>query len=236
MVSRITKGSDLNIEHISFKEYKNKHGNTTINLKHDNKSIVLQTPKMSLPWNLSCYQTANKETYTMTQSFKGMENDQELEDFYNNLVELDKLILDAAKENKERWFNGQYTDESLEELYTPIIKHSLDKISGEPDGKYPPTIRIKIPFNMNKFRINIYDEDKNAIDLESIPLPSIIVKEKELKTIIEINNIWIINGRFGCTLNCVQIKMVNGKTNTLEFLNNNSDISDDEYDVSSDED
>ena len=235
MSSKIVKGSNLNIKNISFLDYENKWGNTSVSLKYNDQKFSIQTPKMSLPWNLSCYQNSKSETYKMTLSFKGMENNPELEEFYNNLLEFDQLILDTVKENKEKWFDEEYSDEELDKLYTPIIRHSTDKETGEIDGKYPSTIGIKIPFSMNKFKIKIYDENKEPINLESVPLPSIIIKEKELKTIFDVNNLWFINGKFGCTLSCVQIRMFANEITNLAFLNNNDDISDDEFDVSSDD-
>ena len=105
MESKITRGCDLNVDHVSIKSYKNKDDKIYVNLKYENKSIVLQTPKMSMPWNLSCYQSKYKDdTFTVTLSFKGLEENEEIEEFYNKLTELDNLILEEGLKNKESCF------------------------------------------------------------------------------------------------------------------------------------
>ena len=124
----------------------------------------------------------------------------------------------------------------LKYLYTPIVKHSIDKNTGEPDGKYPSTIRVKIPFRNNKFQLKIFNNDKKEIDLNDTPLPGILVKDKEVKTLVKLGNIWIIDGKFGCSMNVVQVKILKNFNKPLNFLQNNSDESDDEFDVSSDDD
>merc|ERR1711934_549531 len=166
MEPKITRGCELNVDHVSIKSFKNKHDKVYVNLKYENKSVVLQTPKMSMPWNLSCYQSKYKDdTFTVTLSFKGLEENEEIEEFYNRLTELDNLILEEGLKNKESWFDNDLSDDAVKELYTPIIKHSLDKNTREPDGKYPPTIRIKVPYRNNKFNLKVYDTEKKELNL-----------------------------------------------------------------------
>jgi hypothetical protein len=232
MESRIIKGSSINLDNFILK-----HSNKNVNLKYENKPLVVQTPKMSMPWNLSCFKSQTRDdSFSITLSFKGREEDEELRDFYEKCVELDEYIMDEAKKNKKKWFGKDINDSSLKYLYTPIVKHSIDKNTGEPDGKYPSTIRVKIPFRNNKFQLKIFNNDKKEIDLNDTPLPGILVKDKEVKTLVKLGNIWIIDGKFGCSMNVVQVKILKNFNKPLNFLQNNSDESDDEFDVSSDDD
>lgn len=232
MESRIIKGSSINLDNFILK-----HSNKNVNLKYENKPLVVQTPKMSLPWNLSCFKSQTRDdSFSITLSFKGREEDEELRDFYEKCMELDEYIMDEAKKNKKKWFGKDINDSSLKYLYTPIVKHSIDKNTGEPDGKYPSTIRVKIPFRNNKFQLKIFNNDKKEIDLNDTPLPGILVKDKEVKTLVKLGNIWIIDGKFGCSMNAVQVKILKNFNKPLNFLQNNSDESDDEFDVSSDDD
>ena len=232
MESRIIKGSSIKLDNFILK-----HSNKNVNLKYENKPLVVQTPKMSMPWNLSCFKSQTRDdSFSITLSFKGREEDEELRDFYEKCVELDEYIMDEAKKNKKKWFGKDINDSSLKYLYTPIVKHSIDKNTGEPDGKYPSTIRVKIPFRNNKFQLKIFNNDKKEIDLNDTPLPGILVKDKEVKTLVKLGNIWIIDGKFGCSMNVVQVKILKNFNKPLNFLQNNSDESDDEFDVSSDDD
>lgn len=229
-------GTNIKIDHINLKTNRNKYGNVSVGLNYNNDTLVMQTPYMSLPWNLSCYQSSNRnDTFSLSLSFKGIEESEEIEMFFNKLNDIDKFIVKQAIKNKNIWFGNDLSDESIKELYNPIVKHSIDKNTGEPDGKYPPTIKIKIPFRNNKFNLKVYDASKKEIDLNNMPLPSLLVKEKEVKVLLEITNIWIMDGKFGCNLNAVQIKIANNTVNPSGFLNNESDESEDEYDVSSDD-
>ena len=40
MESKITRGCDLNVDHVSIKSFKNKHDRIYVNLKYENKFLI----------------------------------------------------------------------------------------------------------------------------------------------------------------------------------------------------
>ena len=234
MNKTIVKGSNINPKNIEITQ--NSKNKSPI-LKYNSRSLIVQTPIMSLPWNLNCYQNNYKDDYSISMSFKGMENDEELSNFYNKLLDIDKKIIKHVFKNSKQYFNKVIDIDLLEKLYYPIIRLSIDKETKEPDNKYPPTINIKIPYRNNAFELVVFNSDKEKMDLKKIPLASILVKEIEIKALIQLSNIWIMDNKFGCSLKAVQIVLTENKKSipNYSFIQNNSDESDDEFDIESDD-
>ena len=228
MNKNVIKGDELNCKSISVKNN---------NIFFNNKSIAIQTPKMRLPWNISCQQYDFKDKYSITLSFKGMENDDELLQFYKNIQEIDKFILKYIIKNKLELFNKEINSELIKKSYMPLIKVSVDKETLKPNNKYPPTIKINLPYRNNRFDTRVFDAKKTEIDLKKIPIVSILVKELETKILLQLSNIWIMGNKSGCSLNAIQIKLTENekKIKNYSFIENNSDESDDEYDVYTDD-
>ena len=67
--------------------------------------------------------------------------------FYDAIHSIDEKIIKDAKKNSLSWLRKKTVSEDvLRTLFSPAIKVSKDKETGEPDGKYPPTIKAKIGY------------------------------------------------------------------------------------------
>ena len=58
------------------------HGGQAIYLQYEGKPLILQTPKMSMPWGMGKYD-GDVPKFSVDLSFKGMDNSPSLESFYN---------------------------------------------------------------------------------------------------------------------------------------------------------
>jgi hypothetical protein len=126
-------------------------------------------------------------------------------------------------------------------MFTPIVKHDKDKVTGEYANKYPPTFKAKIPYNSseNKFDFDCYDMDNNEINFNDI-LSNL--KGGKAQFIIQLSGIWFSAGIFGCSWKIVSSKFqqINMSKPTFvpdsdDELNNGGDDEDDD-DISVDND
>lgn len=84
------------------------NGYTFVPIKYDNEDIVIQTPKLFIPFNISCF---NCKKY-LDLSFQNIKNDKNVKLLYNNLELLLKKIRDCSKKyliiNFLKEFNNNY--------------------------------------------------------------------------------------------------------------------------------
>ena len=125
-----------------------------VNYTERKSRLILQTPEMILPFDMSCYDKGEYPKYNMEMSFRGYEDNPELAKWLDTLNRLDdKLVTDAVSGKDSdgvkysfSWFKKSKTSEEVvRALYNPLVRLSKDRETGEPDGKYPPTHRVKLP-------------------------------------------------------------------------------------------
>jgi len=89
------------------------------------------------------------------------------------------------------------------ELTSDNIKVSKDK-NGEPDGKYPPTMKVKIPWRDGSFQCDAYDSNKKLIEDD---LSNVLVKGTQVQALIQCVGMWFAGGKYGCSWKVVQMKV-----------------------------
>ena len=72
------------------------NGYTFIPIKYDNKDIIIQTPKLFVPFNISCF---NGKRY-LDLSFQNIKNDKNIELLVNNLRLLEEKVRYSTKKYK----------------------------------------------------------------------------------------------------------------------------------------
>ena len=200
-------------------------------------TFVIQSPEMTLNWNILCTKFNNKEKYSISLTFKGMENDDDLMKFFKLLKNLDNFILKYIIRNKNKLFQKEINNDMIKKSYTPLIKVSLDKDTKKPDNKYPPSLKVNIPYKNNNFETIVFNSKKEQVNFKNTPIVSILVKDLKVKLLIKMSNIWVMENKSGCSLSASQIKLTetHKKIKNYSFLEN-SDESEDEYDVDSEDD
>ena len=144
MTETVMKPTEFNVEDVTYTDIRpmgNTGGKQMYLNYQGNKRIVLHTPKMRLPYGLGKYEEEGKATkYSLDLSFKGMEEDESMKEFYEKMHNLDEKIIADAKKNSLAWLRKKSVSEDvLRTLYSPSLKLSKVKETGEPDGRYPPT-------------------------------------------------------------------------------------------------
>jgi hypothetical protein len=153
MSDSIIDGTLFNTANIMYTSPKaTAQGAKSVNIlnKHVKKGLVLSTPLM-LTWGAADFideKTGQSDgKFSMSLQFPGEEYaTEDTKAFLTNMKALeDKIKADALIYSKE-WFGKVHKNpEVVEALWTPMLKHSKDKNTGEYDYSKPPTLRVKIP-------------------------------------------------------------------------------------------
>lgn len=170
-----------------------------------NTALKIQTPSM-LTWGLSDYE--GNEKFEVSLQFPTEEYDtDELRAFRQNMVEFENKIKADALTNSKAWFGKQHSSpEVLEALWTPILKYTKDKATGEPDKTKSPTLRVKVPYYERQWKVEVYDEKCERLfpnDTDETPT-DLIKKGMRIVTLMQCGGLWFVSGKFGVTWKMVQ--------------------------------
>ena len=178
-------------------------------------SLYVTTPEVEVPFDPSYFaDNENSGKYSVKFSMKDLDDNKAMRDFHGWASSMDALLLKKASENSQSWFRkAKLSDETLQELYTPMVKVSTDPETGEPNGKYPDSFAFKINKREGKFKdFSIYDKDKVVFDVNGdtdnpTDITKLIVKGALIKVVLKCNGIWVANGKFGCTWKAEQVRV-----------------------------
>jgi len=210
MTEMITPASRFMSNDIKYTSPKaNSSGGKAINIlnKTTNSTLRLSTPLM-LTWGASDYVDQNGQgngKYEMSLQFPNDEYKNDDTDlFLKNMKDMeDKIKADALTYSKE-WFGKKHPNaEVINALWTPMLKYSKDKHTGDYDMTKPPRLVVKLPLWEGVWRCEIYDVDQQRLYPDvSNPAVSpldLLVKGSNVAVIIQCGGLWFANGKFGIT-------------------------------------
>lgn len=243
---------NFNVDKLKYSELKvMKSGAKSVYINYNGNKVNLQTPVLNIPYGVNDNMQFIKKDenrkdeerkYDITVSFNGMDENPKIKQFHDKMKELEQKIIDDAFANRLAWFKNNYSGNKdvVSNMFTPIVKHDKDKVTGDYANKYPPTFKAKIPYNSleNKFEFDCYDMDNNEINFHDI-LSNL--KGGKAQFIIQLNGIWFSAGMFGCSWKIVSSKFQQVNTSKLTFVVDSDDDmnngeGDDEDDISVDND
>jgi len=211
---------NLKADNVSFVVGQAKTGrNPGINFKYEGQNLQVLVPRIAFPGGILVRDGESGTTsYTLIGSMKGCDpygkdhaSDAEgdIGRFYNFLVDLDERVIQQAVENSVKWFGKKRSEEAIRDSYKKIVSVSVDKVDGEyiPNGKYPPSFRVKVPVYDNKVSTEIVDGSRNPVYATPASLVSIFPKGVEVNMVISGSIYVIAGGSFGVTwrLNSAQV-------------------------------
>lgn len=205
------------------------------------KKFKIQTPKMSSPFGMSEYTEGPYPKYSIELSFresdstdpKDKRNNQKIKQFHDKLLEVENRLIELACENGTAWFKmpkNKINHEIISSKFLPpIVKVSRDRESGEPDGKYPPTTKLKIYCKDDKWGLRLFDinnpsEVIDVNDPEGPDIKQVLGRNVRMKGIITCVGIWIGSGTFMCqwALSEAQVDVPEISSND-QFINDEDD-------------
>lgn len=219
------------------------NGSRTVYINYQGEKLTLQTPLMSLPYGIGDWNNAKDaktgetpalKKYDLHVSYRGMDTNPAMKVLHDKMQEIEAKIKEDCFKNRLTWLRDDYDGlkPAVDRLFTPIIKYDKDKETGKIAGKYPPTMKLKLPYdnNTNSFSFESTDMDGNDIDFETIMDK---LKGAKARLIIQLGGMWFAGGKYGCTWKVVKARFqLNSKSN-VEFI---ADSDDDGNQTHSDED
>lgn len=224
---------NINTANFKYSEVKTlTSGAKSVYINYGTGKLRIQTPVMYLPYgvNEGGFEDKNAKIdprkgekkdkkYDLTLSFKGHEENPKIESFLTKLKEIESKVIDDAFENRQPWFKDDYDGQKIivTKMFSPIIKVDKDKNTGKVVGKYPPTIRFKLPYDNenDRFNFNSYNMNGEVIDLADILAK---LKGGKAQLIVELNSIWFAGGKFGCTWKLITGKFQRSISNDIAFI------------------
>jgi hypothetical protein len=215
MAERIIDGTLFNVNDIMYTTPKaTPQGAKSVNIlnKKTKTGLTLSTPLM-LTWGAAEFvdqaSGVGDGKFTLSLQFPGKEYENEdTAAFLKNMKALeDKIKADALLYSKE-WFGKIHKSaDVVDALWTPMLKYSKDKATGDYDYSRPPTLRIKLPQWENVFKTEIYSEDGDKlfpISDNSVSPLDYLKKGSNIMTLIQFAGIWFVNGKFSASWKLVQ--------------------------------
>ena len=195
----IVKSHRLNLDLLQIADARdNGNGGKTIYLNYQGGMFKMQTPKMTMPYNMSVYDKGEYPKYSIDVAFRDLDDDYRVRGFHENMNDLQTEILQTALDNSKKWFSKTHKSvDVLSALFTPLVKRSIDRETGEPDGRYPDTMKFKLPVRDGKPGFVVTDFEDNII--ENPQLETLLTKESKVQALLRCGGIWVIAGKFGCT-------------------------------------
>jgi hypothetical protein len=221
--SSINLPKDIDLAHLSYGTIKsNDNGGKSIFIGYKKQPLVLQIPDMSAPFGVNKWPNvassiggggagggggpnpAVPEKYSLDLSFKGAEDRPAIKALLDVVTALDDKLVEDAMLNSQAWFKKKYpSKEVVQALYTPIVKHSKDRDTGEITNKYPPTMKLALPCKEGRFTFEAFDAaTKQHVDVLAVDL-----KGASVGAIVQCTGIWIAGGKFGCSWKVVQMRV-----------------------------
>jgi hypothetical protein len=204
--------NSININDVTFQVGQAKAGrNPPISMRYNGNSLLIRLPRVGYPGGVLVREgETGMKTYTLIGSLKGADpyakersaGADDLGKLYNLLKDLDEHIIKAAVENSPKWFGKKRSEEAIRDAFKPILSVSTDKVDGEyvPNGKYPPSFRVKVPVYDNRVSTEIVDAQRNPVTyVTPESLTSIFPKGVEANLVVSGSIYVIAGGGFGVT-------------------------------------
>ena len=191
-------------------------GGKTFPLHFNGRNLVLQFP-LIMTWGCNEWDTDDGayKKYDLNLQFGDRADDPETSEGYlfQAFQQLQEKVLNDAVTYSKEWFGkSKMSREVAEALMYPILKYPKDKSTGEPDKTRRPTIKLKVPCWEGKFKVELYDMNKNPLYTPNNPNhtttpPDLIASRSHLKGLMECGGVWHAGGKFGITWKLVQAQV-----------------------------
>ena len=205
-MSSVVAPSAFKTSNVTFSPVKTlESGGKQAYLNYNGAALVMQVGPLETPFGLSVFDKQGPPKYSVDLKLRGYDdptNHPKTATIYNAFHALDEFMLDQGVKNSAIWFKGVKSREVLSELYTPVVRFSVDSEGNR--KPYPPTLKVQLRKRDDKFEADIYDENKRP--LNDIPLEDIIVKGTVLTVLIQCTGVWFAGGKYGLSWKAIQVR------------------------------
>jgi hypothetical protein len=206
----IIPATNLKFEKVTFGDIRvNKAGGKTIPIKYDGQALQIRIPKMMYPMGILIKDNENGTSYTLSATLRGCDHYAkeragkdagDIGTLYNFILDLQEGLLKTAMQNSTRWFGKSRTEDVMRALMKQSLSPSVEKVNGEwvPSGKYPPSLRMKVPVYDGDVAMDVADGAGKSIQVTTDNLASVFPKRVEASLAVA-PSVYISGQGFGIT-------------------------------------
>jgi hypothetical protein len=220
MANEVVLPKSFNVNHLSYGPPKQQTtGGKTIFVAYSGQQFHMQTPAMKAPFGVSKWASDNggPDKYSFDLSFEGREQRESIQAFFDALTAIDKRLVQDAMENSQLWFKKKYPSlDVVEALYSPTVRYSKDRETGEVNTRYAPTFKMSLPFKEARdstkedpkieFLFPSFGANREQIDLFEA-FTSGRTKSARVTAIVQCSAVWIVGSKFGLMWKVRQLKL-----------------------------
>ena len=217
--SAIIPSENLDINRVMIGEIRaNKAGGKTVPIKYNGQPLQVRIPRIFYPAGVVVREDekTGQRNYSMLASLKGCDpyakerstDGTDVGQFYNFLTDLSEKIVQHAMSSSGKWFGKSKSEAVLRETMKPILTPSVEKINGEwvPNGKYPPSLRMKISIWDGQVGMDAVDANGATIELTESNLEHVFAKRVECRMVLT-PSIYVTGTGFGVTWRIAHAKV-----------------------------
>ena len=214
----IIPSENLDISRVSIGDIRpNKAGGKTVPIKYNGQALQVRIPRIYYPAGVVVREDdSGKKSYSLLASLKGCDSyakdrssdGSDVGGFYNFLLDFQEKVIQHAMGNSGKWFGKAKSEAVLRETMKPVLTPSVEKVNGEwvPNGKYPPSLRMKISIWDGQVGMDAVDEKGNTLVLTEDNLEQVFAKRIEGRMVIA-PSIYVTGTGFGVTWRVVLAKV-----------------------------
>lgn len=205
-MSSIVSIASFDVKKITFSNVKTlDSGAKSAYVNYDGGKLILQVGSLETPFGLSEFnKPPAPPSYSVDLKLRGYDdpaNHPAEARIYQAFNGLDEFMLEQGVKNSVAWFKGSKSKEVLKELYSPMVRFSVDKEGNR--KPYPPTIKVKLRKNKDsgKFDTEVYDSKNQPMAMEDA-----VVKGAAMTCLIQCTGLWFQGSKYNLSWNMVQIR------------------------------
>jgi hypothetical protein len=208
MAATIIKPNTIDMKNIEFAEPEiNAKGGKAIKVSYNSEKFLIHSPEMSIAFDASntTEEPGAYPKWAFQLSFDGMQeptvNGRHIKKFHSMIDDLDEHLIDAAIPNSLSWLKMKSAQRPVvEALINRTIKQSKDKKTQEPDGKYPDTMKVRIPIGKEgRLICNIFDKENGDKAITDLSILGRLKRNARVILILECSGLYVMSGKFGFT-------------------------------------
>ena len=198
MSATLIKGKNIEVSKISFSQpRKLDNGAKLVYMNYNGGRLSVQSPWMSLPWMMGEYLEGEYPKYSIDLSFKGMDEDPDLQAFHDRLKEVEDTIIGGGVSNCVSWFKMKNASrEVIEAIFNPLLKVSRDK-NGQWEAMRDRTGSVR-PLVIKNTDGKTYNINGSRDDEDYTELKSLLIKNARIRVKMSCVGLWVASGKYMC--------------------------------------
>lgn len=173
-----------------------------VSLSYGGNDLMIETPTLRAPFGKQEFENPGAATkHSIMLAFDDMESRPDVKEFHSLITTIDALIRKTGFEKSMSWFRKKYIVDTVNDMYTPLERKSKDKVTGEEDGRWPPSVKLTLPFSAEgRPKFFTYNPRQEEIDISTIDM-----RHAQVTAIVTLSNVWMAGNMFGVSFKAYQL-------------------------------